>query len=542
MNIPRKIITVSILTALAGPAISQAAQVPPGVQLASKQELVKGNGGEIQSLDPHKIEGVPESNVSHDLLEGLTITDQNGQVIPAVAESWQQKEYKVWTFRLRPDAKWSNGKPVTADDFVYSWRRLVDPKTASPYASFLQYGHLQNVDDIIAGKVKPDALGVKALDAHTLQVTLSVPVPYFYKLTSYAALSPVYAPVVEKFGDSWTQSTHWVGNGAYVLASHVVNESIVVVRNPHYWDNTHTVIDKVTFLPISSEVNDVNRYFSHNGSDMTNTNLPIELFKKLQQDNPKELRIGPHLCTYFYEMNNKKAPFNDVRVRTALKLGLDRDIVVDKVLAQGQTSAYSFTNPATEGMVVEKPDWFSWSQDKRNQEAKRLLKEAGYGPDHPLSFTLLYNTSDLHKKLAIAATSVWKKNLGVTITLENQEWKTFIDSRHQGTYDVAREGWCADYNEPSSFLNIMLSTSSNNTAFFNNSEFDKVLNDTLQAPDEKSRMANYTRAESILDSQSAVVPVFYYADTRLVKPYVGGYTGKNPLGYIYDKDLYIIKH
>lgn len=186
----------------------------------------------------------------------------------------------------------------------------------------------------------------------------------------------------------------------------------MVVRNTQYWDNAHTIINKVTFLLIASEVTDVNRYFSSNGSDMTYNNLPIELFKKLQKDNPNELHADPFLCTYFYEINNKKAPFNDLRVRTALKLGLDRDIIVNKVLAQGQTPAYSFTNPATDGMEVKKPEWFTWSQEQRNTEAKKLLKAAGYDANHPLSFSLLYNTSDLHKKLAIAAAAIWKKILG----------------------------------------------------------------------------------------------------------------------------------
>lgn len=205
MNILKTKIAASILLALTGTGMVNAAQVPSNVTLADKQELVKGNGGEIQSLDPHKIEGVPETNVSHDLFEGLAITDANGQVIPGVAESWQQQENKVWTFHLRKDAKWSNGKPVTARDFVYSWQRLADPKTASPYASYLQYGHIENIDGIIAGKINPDQLGVKALDDHTLQVTLSEAVPYFYKLTIHPSMSPVYAPAIKQYGDQWTQ-------------------------------------------------------------------------------------------------------------------------------------------------------------------------------------------------------------------------------------------------------------------------------------------------------------------------------------------------
>jgi oligopeptide transport system substrate-binding protein len=275
---------------------------------------------------------------------------------------------------------------------------------------------------------------------------------------------------------------------------------------------------------------------------MTYNNMPIELFKKLQRDNPKELHVDPYLCTYYYEINNQKAPFTDPRVREALKLGLDRDIMVNKVLAQGQLPAYSYTPPATDGANLTKPEWFSWSQDKRNAEAKKLLAEAGYTADKPLTFELLYNTSDLHKKLAIAASSIWKKNLGVNIKLNNQEWKTFLDTRHQGNFDVSRAAWCADYNEPSSFLNTMISDSSSNTAHYKSAAFDKVMADSAKASDEKSRSDLYAKAEQILDKDSAIVPVYYYVNARLVKTYVGGYTGKDALDNVYDKNLYIIKH
>ncbi|MBS0856278.1 MULTISPECIES: ABC transporter substrate-binding protein [unclassified Tatumella] len=540
----KKILAAGIIVAMSQLALirAQAADVPQGVTLAAKQEIVRGNGGEVQSLDPHKIEGSPESYVSYDLLEGLAIVNPQGKVVPAVAESWENKDGKIWTFHLRKNARWSNGEPVTAQDFVYSWRRLVDPKTASPYASYLQYGHVVNVDDIVAGKKSPDQLGVKALDDHTLQVTLTKSVPFFDQLLVYPALSPVYPPVVEKYGDQWTQPQHWVGNGAYTLQDHIVNERIVVVRNPEYWDNAATVINKVTFLPIDSEVNDVNRFYSADGSDMTFNNLPIELFRKLKKDNPQDLHVDPYLCTYFYELNNKKAPFNDARVRTAIKLGLDRDIIVNKVLAQGQTPAYSLTDPATQGIDVIQPAWYKETQAQRNDAAKKLLQEAGYGPGHPLTFTLLYNTSDLHKKLAIAAASLWKKNLGVNVVLENQEWKTYLDSRHQGTYQMARAGWCGDYNEPSAFLNTMQTGDSNNTAFYSDAAFDQALKNAANATDSHQRAGDYQQAEQILDKDSGIVPVFYYANTRLVKPYIGGYTGKDPLDHIYDKNLYIIKH
>lgn len=537
----KSLVAAGILSALITANVAMAADVPAGVQLADKQTLVRNNGAEVQSLDPHKIEGVPESNVNRDLFEGLVIGDLNGHPVRGVAESWDNKDFKVWTFHIRKDAKWSDGSPVTAQDFVYSWQRLADPKTASPYASYLQYGHVANVDEIIAGKKPATDLGVKAIDDKTFEVTLSEPVPYFYKLLVHPSVSPVPKAAIEKYGEKWTQPANIVTNGAYKLKDWVVNERIVLERNTNYWDNAKTVINQVTYLPISSEVTDVNRYRSGE-IDMTYNNMPIELFQKLKKEIPKEVHVDPYLCTYYYEINNQKAPFTDVRVRTALKLALDRDIIVNKVKNQGDLPAYSYTPPYTDGMKLVEPEWFKWSQEKRNEEAKKLLAEAGYTADKPLTFNLLYNTSDLHKKLAIAVASIWKKNLGANVKLENQEWKTFLDSRHQGTFDVARAGWCADYNEPTSFLNTMLSDSSNNTAHYKSPAFDKIIGDTLQVTDEAKRAELYAQSEQQLDKDSAIVPVYYYVNARLVKPWVGGYTGKDPLDNIYVKNLYIIKH
>ncbi|MDM2759564.1 oligopeptide ABC transporter substrate-binding protein OppA [Citrobacter sp. Cpo148] len=541
-NITKKsLVAAGILTALVTGNVATAAVVPAGVQLAEKQTLVRNNGSEVQSLDPHKIEGVPESNINRDLFEGLLISDVDGKPSPGVAEKWENKDFKVWTFHLRKDAKWSDGTPVTAQDFVYSWQRLANPNTASPYASYLQYGHIVNIDDIIAGKKPVTDLGVKALDDHTFEVTLSEPVPYFYKLLVHSSVSPVPRAAVEKFGEKWTQPANIVTNGAYKLKDWVVNERIVLERNTNYWDNAKTVINQVTYLPISSEVTDVNRYRSGE-IDMTYNNMPIELFQKLKKEIPNEVHVDPYLCTYYYEINNQKAPFNDVRVRTALKLALDRDIIVNKVKNQGDLPAYSFTPPYTDGAKLVEPEWFKWSQEKRNEEAKKLLAEAGYTAEKPLTFDLLYNTSDLHKKLAIAAASIWKKNLGANVKLENQEWKTFLDTRHQGNYDVSRAGWCADYNEPTSFLNMVLSDSSNNTVHYKSPAFDKLIADTLKVTDEAQRSELYSKAEQQLDKDSAIVPVYYYVNARLVKPWVGGYSGKDPMDNIHVKDLYIIKH
>ncbi|CDG17934.1 ABC transporter substrate-binding protein [Xenorhabdus doucetiae] len=517
-----------------------AATVPAGVTLAEKQEVTVNNGVEVTSLDPHKVEGAPETIIIRNLLEGLVTTGPNGETVPGVAERWENEGYKVWTFYLRNNAKWSDGKPVTAQDFVYSWRRLADPNTGSPYTSYLQYAYIQNVDDILKGVKSPEQLGVKALDDHRFQVTLSQPVPYLVDMLSHTALKPVRQDVVEKWGNKWTLPENYIVNGAYRLKDWVVNERIVLTRNPQYWNDKETLIEKGTFLPVVSNVSDVNRYRSGE-IDITNSAIPPDLYQKMKRDIPDQLRISPYLCTFYYEINNQKPLFKDKRVREAIKLSLDRDIITDRIMGQGQIPAYGFTPTYIGGGLAINPDWASWTQEQRNQRARELLQEAGFDASHPLKFTLLYNTSDQNKQQAIAAASMWQKNIGAKVTLQNQEWKTSLQNRHQGNYDVARATWCGDYNEPSSFLNILLSTSSNNTGFYQSAAFDHLLKQALTAKDDATRKAFYQQAEAQLDKDSGLIPIYYRVSVRLIRPTVGGMTGKDPLDYIDLKNLYIKK-
>ncbi|NTY87184.1 oligopeptide ABC transporter substrate-binding protein OppA [Serratia fonticola] len=536
---PLAVIIAAVLGMIASQNL-QAVEVPAGVQLAPLQRMVINNGSEVASLDPHKVEGTPESNIILNLLEGLVSTDANGHLAPAVAENWENTDYQTWTFHLRPGAVWSDGSPVTAQDFVYSWQRLADPKTGSPYASYLQYARIENIDAILAGKKPPESLGVSAIDDKTLKVTLSEPVPYFVSMLSHTSMKPVKQAVVEKFGDKWTLPQNYVGNGAYRLSEWVVNERIVLERSPSYWNNSKTVIEQATFLPLSSEVSDINRYRSGE-IDITNSAIPPNLYAKMKREIPEQLHVNPYLCTFYYEINNQRAQFTDERVRAAVKLTLDRDIIANKIMGQGQIPAYSFTPTFTEGGNFSQPEWAGWTQEKRNEEAKKLLAQAGFTAEKPLKFTLLYNTSDQNKQQAIAAASMWKKNLGAQVTLQNQEWKTSLQSRHEGQFDVARATWCGDYNEPSAFLNMLLSNSSNNTFFYKSPAFDALMASTLKASDATARSAIYQQAETLLDKDSALIPVYYRVSARLVKPTVGGFTGKDPLDYIDVKNFYIIK-
>lgn len=511
-------------------------------ELAEKQEIVINNGAEPESLDPHKVGGVPESNILRQMLVGLTSTDAQGKTIPGMATEWTSPDNKVWTFKLR-DAQWSNGDPVTAHDFVYSFRRVVNPETASPYATYLAGLKVVNAQDIVDGKSAPDTLGVRAIDDKTLEVTLSEPVPYFPDALFHTSVKPVNQKVVEQHGDKWTNVGNFVGNGPYILKEWQVNERIVLERNKNYYDDANTTINQVTLLAISSDTTDVQRYKAGE-VDMTADALPPTQFKQLQSELGDQVKVQPKLCTYYYEFNHTKAPFDDVRVRKALSLVLDRDTIVDKILGQGQKVAYQYTPEAINGMKNYEPEWKSWDRAKRIEEAKKLLNEAGYNEANPLKFELLYNTSEQHKTLAVAAASFWKDALGfVDVTLANQEWKTYLETRRTQKHQMSRGGWCADYNEASTFLNTFLSTDSSNYGKYNSPAFDGIMAKTLAADVTTEQRAElYRQAEEVLDKESATIFVYQYVSPRLVKPYVAGYADQDPLSQWHVKDLKILKH
>lgn len=533
--------TLSLLTAgiLCASTATWAANVPAGTQLADKQELVRNNGSEPASLDPHKVESDVEFNIISDLFDGLVSVSPAGEIQPRLAEKWENKDNTVWTFHLRPGITWSDGTPITAEDIVWSWQRLVDPKTASPYASYPGSMRIVNGTDIAEGKKAPESLGVKAINDTTLEVTLTQPNAAFLAMLAHPSLVPIDKVLVGRFGDKWTKPEHFVSSGAYKLSQWVVNERIVAVRNPKYWDNEHTVINKVTYLPISSEAADVNRYKAGE-IDIVYT-VPINQFAQLKKTLGSELDVSPQLATYYYEFNTTRPPFNDARVRKALNLALDKDIIADKVLGQGQRPAWLISQPDIGGVKLQNPDYASWPIDKRIAEAKKLLVEAGFNDSHPLSFNLLYNTSESHQRIAIAASSMWKKNLGVEAKLQNQEWKTMLDTMHTHNFDAVRYAWIADYDDAATFLNNFRTGDSQNTTQYSNPDYDRALVNAAKSKTAEERGKFYQQAEDLLGRDVPAIPVYHYVRTHLVKPWVGGFT-PDKLGYYYTKDMYIKKH
>ena len=345
---------------------------------------------------------------------------------------------------------------------------------------------------------------------------------------------------IEKFGEKWTQPGNIVTNGAYTLKDWVVNERIVLERSPTYWNNAKTVINQVTYLPIASEVTDVNRYRSGE-IDMTYNNMPIELFQKLKKEIPDEVHVDPYLCTYYYEINNQKPPFNDVRVRRALYLTVDRQLIAQKVLGL-RTPATTLTPPEVKGFSATTFDELQKPMSERVAMAKALLKQAGYDASHPLRFELFYNKYDLHEKTAIALSSEWKKWLGAQVTLRTMEWKTYLDARRAGDFMLSRQSWDATYNDASSFLNTLKSDSEENVGHWKNAQYDALLNQATQITDATKRNALYQQAEVIINQQAPLIPIYYQPLIKLLKPYVGGFPLHNPQDYVYSKELYIKAH
>ena len=527
----------ALLSGLSSAAI--AADVPAGTVLAKQQDLVRHIKDEPASLDPAKAVGLPEIQVIRDLFEGLVNQDANGNIIPGVATRWQTNDQKIWTFTLRNDAKWSDGTPVTAQDFVYSWQRLVDPATTSPFAWFAALAGIANAQNIIDGKAKPDSLGVTAVDAHTLRVQLDKPLPWFVNLTANFSLYPVNKTNVES-DKNWTRPGKLVGNGAYVLADRVVNEKLVATPNKHYWNNAKTVIQKVTFVPINQESAATKRYLAGD-IDITES-FPKNQYQKLLKELPGQVYTPAQLGTYYYAFNTQKGPTADARVRLALSMTIDRRIIAEKVLGTGEKPAWRLTPDVTAGFTPQPSAMEQSSQAELNAQAKMLLQAAGYGPNRPLKLTLLYNTSENHQKIAIAVASMWKKNLGVDVKLQNQEWKTYIDSRNTGNFDVIRASWVGDYNEPSTFLSLLTSTNTGNIARFNEPAYDKVIRQAAMENTATARNADYNEAEKILAEKAPIAPIYQYTNGRLIKPWLKGYPITNPEDVAYTHTMYLIKH
>jgi oligopeptide transport system substrate-binding protein len=523
--------------AFASGPVALAVDMPAGTKLHASQELTLNNNTEVTSIDPAKMGAEPAFNIGKDLFDGLVSQDKTGQIIPALATHWEASDAnKTYTFHLREGAKWSNGDPITAADFVYSFRRLMAPETASPYGWFAEMAQLKNGGKIIKGELPPESLGVEALDAHTLRFTLESPIPFFVKMLSHPVMFPVHPATVDANGDSWTRPNTIVSNGPFKLADWVVNEKVVLVKNENYWNAKDVVLEKVTFLPITDPNIALKRYLA--GEIDVLNKLPTAQLKRLREERPQEIKkIEPSLQSTYYALNTKMAPTDDVRVRKALAYAVNRDVLTQAITANGEIPMYGLTPPQVDGFAPLEPSYAKMTQQEREAEAKRLLVAAGYSAAKPLQLSMVIPSYSDDQKMALALSNMWKSVLKANVTIEKLEPKVFYATKTG--HHIYRGGWVADYNEASTFLDIFNSEGSGPSQY-NNAEYDALLKEAKTSVESSSF---YQKAEEKLTTDFPLVPLYRpgYQDS-LSQPYVGGYDLTNPEQNYYRRDVYIIAH
>jgi ABC-type oligopeptide transport system substrate-binding subunit len=501
---------------------------------AAEKILRIANQGEPETLDPQKTSTTVESNVLRNLFEGLVVQDPKGNVAPGVAESWTASEDGVtYTFKLRADAKWSNGDAVTAGDFVFSLRRIQDPKTKSQYAEVLY--PIKNAQEVNTGKAELSELGVKAVDPKTLEITLKAPTPYFLQLLTHQTGLPVNEKVVTALGDEWVKPGKMVSNGAYMLDDVKPASHIKIVKNPNYWGASKVAIDTVIFDPSEDRAAVLKRYRAGE-FDIVYNDLPNDQLAWLKENMPKELHIAPYAGVYYYTFNTTKPPLSDPRVRQALAMAVNREVLVEKITLAGELPAYGFVPDGTANYSSQSVSWGKLSQAEKDAEAVKLMKQAGYGPEKPLKLQLAYNTSENHKKIAVAIAAMWKK-LGVDVDLVNTELKVHYANLRQGDFEVGRAGWIADYNDAQNYLFLsQTSTKQQNYSKFSNPEYDKLMDQASVTSDVPKRAQLMQQAETILLKELPVLPIYFYVSKNLVSTKVKGWED-NPFNVVYVRNL-----
>lgn len=508
--------------------------------LAREQVLRAGNGPEPATLDPHKAEGVSEANILRDLYEGLTSVSPTGEVIPGAAQRWDvSRDGLSYTFHLRPAARWSNGDPVTAQDFVAGLQRAAAPATGSTYSQILT--PILNADEVTAGKLPPEQLGVQALDDLTLRIRLKGPAPYLLGLLGHSTTYPVHRPSLAQHGAAFARAGKLVSNGAYRLSEWVVQSQVTLLRNPHYWNNAATVIDKVVYYPIEDVNSELKRYRA-NELDVT-YEIPLVQARWIRENLGKELRIATYAGTYYYGFNLTQPPFrNNPALRKALALAVDRDVIVNKVMHGIAKPAWGWVPPGIWNYTPQQPEWAGWTRERRLQEARRLYAEAGYGPGRPAEIEIRYNTHDDHKRIAIVVAAMWKQALGVRTQLVNEEFKVFLNNRNlKRVTRVFRASWIADYDDASAYADILHSTHGQNDSGYSSPEYDALLARIAQEADPAKRRELLQQAERMALEDGPLMPIYYYVSKHLVKPWVDGWHD-NILDYHYSKDLRVLAH
>lgn len=492
------------------------------------------NGAEPESLDPAKIQGVPEHRIFETLFEGLIVYDpQSADGVPGLAESWEVSEDGMtYTFKLRK-ANWSDGTPITAHDVVYSWLRELAPETASPYAWF-PVMFLAGANEYNIGEAGPEAVQIRALDDYTFQMDLIGPLPYVIGALGHYSFAVVPQHAIEKYGDEWILPGNFVGNGPYTLKEWTPQDKIVAVKNEAYWDADSVKLDEVVFYASDDNNTNYNMYIS--GQVDWLTAIPNDKLDSVKMR--EDYQVAPQLSTYYYTIQTTKAPFDDARVRKALSLAIDRQTLVDEVTKAGQIAAWGIVPNMAGYDALEFP--FD-NMDDAIAEAQSLLAAAGYpnGVGFP-SFSLLYNTDDSHKMIAEYVQQQWANNLGINCVLENQEWATYLSNRNAGNFDVARAGWVGDYQDPNTFLDMFVTGAGMNGGKYSNEDYDLFINEAARMEAGEDRMDVLKTAESIMiDEDQAIFPFYYYVSQNLIDLDKWGGWYSNTMDYHPTKDIYL---
>ena len=538
------LLTTILLVACSGgdsPSSSMAEPTaPPGAQASGKpgeeQVLRRGNGEEPQTLDPHRALGVSAANILRDLYEGLTTETPGGRTVPGAALRWNiSRDGRTYTFNLRREARWSNGDPVTAEDFVFGFRRSADPETGSSFVHML--APIENAEEVIAGELPVTSLGVLALDDHTVQIKLQASTPYFLALLSHSATYPVHRASLALHGEAFTRPGNMISNGAYALTDWTVRSHIEITTNPYYWEADEVKIERVIYYPIEDQFTELQRYRSGD-LDWTDE-VPSTQFMRLQETMPDELVVSPWLGSNYFGFNLTRPPFKDnPDLRKALALAVDRDILTGKVTRFGERPSYGLVPAGTDNYTAHDPEWSHWTKDEREAQARRLYASAGYTEENPLKVEIRYNSGENNKKVALAVSSMWKQVLGVHSTLINEEFRVFLQNRSQKAItEVFRAGWISDYNDPYSFLELLYSQYGRNDTGYNNPSYDLLLQQAASEHIPASRRRLLEAAEAIAMEDQPIVPLFAYVTKRLIKTQVKGWEN-NIMDHHYSKHMY----
>lgn len=524
----KKNLSITLLTCLCAIALvncSKENSKPKAhsANLSARDTLRIDIGNEPASLDPEANSDNSAARVQSDLFAQLVDYDQQGRLIPGLSESWNiSPDGKTYTFHLRPNLKFSDGSPITAHDFVFSWRRLVAPKTSATYNFLLN--DVINAESIVKGELEPSALGVAALDERTFVVRLNSPDKALLEKCSMTPLTVVSEKNLTKYQELWTQPEYMVTSGAYKLQSHVVNGSIRVSKNPYFYAESTVSIPNVVYFPYVDLNSSIAAYKSGD-LDMTFISVPIDQFAQLKAEFPNELHSVRLEGMYYYTFNTSLEKFQDIRVRQALSMVIDREMLTNQLLNMGQTPLYSTVTATIEGGKYKdvKYNWASLSLEQRIAKAKKLYQEAGYSESNPLKITLLSNGDDLHKKIAMILIHMWKNNLGVDATFKNVDWKTFIQSRYLGNFELARGGWTGDYNSVTAYTPLYECDGRQNLSFYCDKQYDKLISEANLELNPQKEQRLYTMALNQALNDYMTIPLFQYSYQRLVKPYITNY-------------------